>query len=317
MNKRRYSQFSLIGFFLALLIISIVGEAILQFFVQPHIPFYFNRIEMLAEDDYPKIYTEITGIDDELEIFRKEISPLIKENIGNLEKALVIKEWVMNQASKIGADIDAGTPYGMLSQMKGATCGKMAIVYFTALSSVDIQARLVQLMHSSLDKYDTHVTVEVRTDSEWVVIDPTFNCYFLIDSKMASPADLHKLLLKNENPKSYEIVYGNSVAYPTQLEKYYIHPLTLYNEVFIARQINYSSIVQLPFFSYFSATKYAYLDFNDNLDSGEIKFMQRIIFMYHFIFPITAFVSFVALIILTVLVKKNQKITYKSSLINN
>jgi hypothetical protein len=300
----------LIGFFLALLIVSIVGEATLRFFVEPRIPFYFNRIELLAEGDYSKIHTEITGINDELGIFRKEISPLIKENMTDLEKALIIKEWVMNQASKIGADIDAGTPYGMLSQMrkgKGAACGNMALVYLAALSSVDTQARLVQLMRSSLDRYDTHVTVEVWTDNDWVVIDPTFNCYFLIDSEMASAEDLHKLLLKNENPEEYVIVYGNGVNYPAQLEKYYVDPLTLYNEVFIARQINDTFIVQLPLFGYFFANRYVYLDFNDNSDSGEIKIIQGIIFMYHFVFPITAFVSFIALIILIVLVKKTPQ----------
>lgn len=300
MNKRRYLQFSLIGFFLALLIVTIAGEAVLRYAVAPHMLFGLGSIEVLSEDELSRVSTQIIGVEEELELFKNEVSPLIQEKTDELEKALIIKEWAMNQATMRGADIDAGTPYNMLTQMRegrGALCGGMASIYQAALSSVGMQARVIQLIRSNLSE-DTHVTVEVLLDNKWVVIDPTFNCYFIIGSEMASATDLHNLLLKNENPKNYEIVYGGIVSYPADFQTYYVDPLVLYNQVFIKEEVVHKSSIfnLLPGFSYDVLPSYVVSDAEKSITSSELMIREFLVITYHFVFPVIAVVSVVALI---------------------
>lgn len=295
MKKQRW-LYLLTGFFIGLLVFSIAGELFFPYFANRNLVLELSRIDVVSEDEFSTTSTQIVGIDDELTKFRQEVTPLIEGNTNELEKALLIKEWVMNQVGQYGS-ISAATPYGILTQMregKTTSCANMALVYLSALTSVGFKARSVQLLRSYYDDFDTHVTVEVLIENQWMVIDPTFNCYFKIDSKRASATDLHNLLLTNENPKNLEVIYGNEVAYPAEFREYYVDPLLLYNEVLLKnKEIYNASLIQmLPGFAYSTLPSYTILETKGNIINEEIVMHRNLVFTYHFILPALGIISF-------------------------
>lgn len=279
------------GFFLALAIVFLVGEVMLYYMAREGLALRLNRVEMYAEYEFSGMTTELIGIDDELEKFRIEVYPLVQGETDDLRKALIIKAWVMNQASKVGLEIEDQTPYRMLAEMRegrGACCGNMAKVYLASLKSVGIDARLIKIVRSIYGNLDTHAVVEVLIDGKYVIIDPTFNCYFLVDGAMSSASDLHQLLLGNANPKNFEVVYGGEVSYPAELETYYPNLLTAYNNVFVIKRLNYSipkwSII-VPWYKYYSGSSIAAIDEKMGTNR-ELKVQQYLVIAYDFVFPI-------------------------------
>lgn len=296
---RLYSALPVVrGFFLALVIVFLVGEVGLGYGISEYLTLGLSRVEVYPEQDFSSVSTELIGIDDELERFREELYPLIEGETDDFEKAIIIREWVMNQASKVGSGMEAKTPYGMLAEMRegrAALCNHMAVVYLTALRSVGMEARLVTLVRSIYDDLDTHVTVEVPIDGNWVVIDPTFNCYFVIDGIPGSASGLHRLLQKNERPKNFEVVYGGEVSYPAELNSYYLDPLMLYNNVFVAKRLNYSKLI-IPTLYYYYGSSYVIGD-RVGIENSEISIRQYLGIAYGFVFPVGFAVSLIAFIV--------------------
>jgi hypothetical protein len=235
------------GLFVALLVTFACAE-VTMYIIRDKVPTIspsadLTRVDLVSADEFATQSTELIGIDDELGKFRDEVYPLVKDKNDDFPKALILKEWVMNQVSQVGPGITGGTPYARLQQMrqgKSALCGDMALVYLAALRSIGIESRYVVLSRSLMDNYDTHSTVEVSVDGKWVVVDPTFNAYFVINGTLASAMDLHQFFLENDNDKHLEIIEGGNVSYPGNLDTYYIDPLTLYNNVFVWKRMDFT-----------------------------------------------------------------------------
>ena len=117
------------GFFLALTIVFFLAEALTAAVGAKYPTLDLARIDIVSSEEFSTISTEAINIDDELDKLRLEVRPLIQNEDDDFQKALIVKEWVMNQASEVGLDIKALTPYAILMEMRQgepASCGKMS-----------------------------------------------------------------------------------------------------------------------------------------------------------------------------------------------
>lgn len=298
------------GFFLALTIVFFLAEAVTAWVGAKYPTLDLARIDVVSSEEFSTVSTEAINIDDELDKLRVEVHPLVQNEDDDFQKALIVKEWVMNQASEVGLDIKALTPYAILMEMRQgepASCGKMSLVYWGALKSIDMEARLVQLVRSMYNKGDTHVVVEALINDKWVVIDAYFNIYFVIDGKLASATELHQLLLENAYPKNLEVVEGGEVSYPAKVDASPLDPLTLYNHVFVFRH-NFTGIWQrLPLLHHYFGNAYAMVEENDSQAESTFKMHNCLVLAYDFYFPIAFGVSFVALMAALFIPPKGKK----------
>lgn len=289
------------GFFLALTIVFFLAEALTAVVGAKNPILDMARIDIVSPQQFSTISTEARNIDDELGKLKVEVSPLIKNENDDFQKALIIKEWVMNQVSEAGLGVTAMTPYAILTEMhegKSATCGKMSLLYWGALKSVGMDARLIQLIRSVYNKDDTHVAVEVFINGEWIVIDPFFNVYFLVDGKPASAVELQQLFLKNERIKDFQVVQGGKVSYPVKYDTYPLDPITFYNNVFVFERSYAGAWQNLPLVHYYFGNVYVMEEYNGSQADGEVKMHDYLVLAYDFYFPIGFGISFIALMAL-------------------
>ncbi len=156
--------------------------------------------------------------------------PIARAFAGRDPRALVAQ--VMNAVQAVGPE-PSGDPAAVLEHVRrggGVACGGMSRLFFAALRANGLDARIVTLRRSLLDRLDTHTTVEVRMGGRWVIVDPTFHVTFERNGRLLGAVEIHEALLHGGAAGIVPVFHG-PVAYPARLETYYIHWLPLFTHV--------------------------------------------------------------------------------------
>ncbi len=127
---------------------------------------------------------------------------------------------------------DFATVWKHVASGGGLLCRGMADVYYHALRANGIEARRVRLARNLLDPFDTHQTVEVFQEGRWVIYDPTFNVSFERQGVLLGAQEIHSALLTGATADIRPVFHGE-VSYPARLDRYYIHWLPLFDNVFV------------------------------------------------------------------------------------
>lgn len=153
---------------------------------------------------------------------------------------------VMNGVPRVGPD-----PRGGITQFRehvkageGLVCFGMAHLYAAAAHGNGLQSRIVGLSRNLGDRYDAHTTVEVRQGGRWVLFDPTFNVSFRRNGVLLGAEDIQRALLEGTHQSIVPVFYG-PVKYPARLETYYMHWLSLFNNVFVL-DVGGTGLAKLP-----------------------------------------------------------------------
>lgn len=120
-----------------------------------------------------------------------------------------------------------------IQQEFGLLCGGLSLLYMAALESLDIPSRFVGILSSTEVPYDSHATVEIFIDGQWIASDPTFNIMYMKNGRYLSYKDVYESLKSGKefsiSSNGYEIQSDRSIQnyYITQEELFqfvYIHP---------------------------------------------------------------------------------------------
>ncbi len=170
---------------------------------------------------------------------------------------LDLMESLMNKVNKIEANSGLNSASYLFDRVKGGhglVCSGMAIIFKHILSEKEFMVRLVALRRTLGGRDATHTNVEILLNDKWVIFDPTFNVTFEKDGRLIGAQDIHRALLDGSFNEVRPVFHGE-VAYPARLKKYYMHYLSLYNNVLIVERAK-SIWHRLPPFGYWMGEKY-------------------------------------------------------------
>ncbi len=189
------------------------------------------------------------------------------------------------------------------------TCNGMAELYLHALRLQGIKARKLFVVKNFGDPYDSHTIVEIFIDGKWRIFDPTFHVSFKKDGELLGAQDIAQSLTDGSFLKIEPIFYGE-VNCPYRLDSYYMHWLSLYNNVLFFKYGQYSSnsivrsVMQL-LFHYWSGPKLYYFS-QSNRSNSYFELLNVFYFLIVCIFP-WMIVLIVFLLLLTILIGVYQK----------
>ena len=174
----------------------------------------------------------------------EELKVMAREFRG--KEPVVLLSQVMNRVERVGPDPKGGAAQ-YLEHAKaggGLVCYGMAHLYAAAARGNGLQARIIGLSRNLGDRYDSHTTVEIRQDGRWAIFDPTFNVSFARDGVLLGAEEIQQALLEGTLQTIVPIFYG-PVKYPARLETYYMHWLSLFNNVFVL-DVGGTRLAKLP-----------------------------------------------------------------------
>ena len=170
-----------------------------------HFSYEFMNDNLFMLNDSYKINT-IAGSGDDL---KKAINILewVSENIhhkGNYDGSLS-----NNSITLLNYSYQAG-------QERGINCRSLSTILTECCLSIGINARTIHIMLCSPYDGDNHVitSVYVKELRKWIMLDPTYNCYFRdIESNVLDMFEVRKILSEKGNVKFNEAVNYNGYKY--------------------------------------------------------------------------------------------------------
>jgi hypothetical protein len=212
---------------------------------------------------------------------------------------IVLMHALMDKVSKVekGPHGNARQLFEYIQQGGGLLCGGMAKLYLTILNAKGIESRLIYLNRALGDRYDSHTTVEVHIKGHWVICDPTFNVNFEKDGYLLGAQDIHVALMDGSFKRINPIFHGE-VTYPARLNRYYMHWLPLFNNIFV---VGYSDTLwrRLPPLRYWFGPK-LYTEPVPGLKYDNLRFNNKLIFLFVVLVPVITLLSFVLSIALLI-----------------
>lgn len=128
---------------------------------------------------------------------------------SDFEKAVNIMQWLTDKTYYSGASAkwNADNPLDILSYSfeqgfdKAICCREKAIVLSDCLIAVGL--RVYPLCMLSAKKAGCHFTVQayISEMNKWIMLDPSFNCWFENDGTVLNAAELRQLFLDGGEPK--------------------------------------------------------------------------------------------------------------------
>jgi len=209
---------------------------------------------------------------------------LIPQN--NPDAAIYHLRNVMNKVRKV-AHTPSRDISSLLAYVKsggGLDCSGMADLYLDELLENHIKARQISLFRDLGDMYDSHATVEVYLNGKWVIFDPTFNISFTKNGVLIGAEDIHQALIHGTFGDIKPVFYGE-VEYPARVDKYYMHWLSLYNNVFVAGNGDIPFIKKMPPLRYWLGPVCYYQE-NPRWHNHDIDLHEGIYFVAVVLLPI-------------------------------
>ena len=113
-----------------------------------------------------------------------------------------------NGITLLGPQADFFHPASVDLMTAGGACGSYSEVLARILQTYDYPIRIAQMKSNGV--YAAHNLVEVKVGTRWVILDPTFNMYFVRpDSKLASFSDVQHnwAYYSKQVPAGYDLAY--------------------------------------------------------------------------------------------------------------
>ncbi len=188
------------------------------------------------------------------------------------------------------------------------TCNGMAELYLHALRLQGVKARKLFVVKNFGDPYQSHTTVEIFIDGKWRIFDPTFHVSFKKNDQLLGAQDIAESIIDGSFSKIEPVFYGE-VNYSCRLDSYYMHWLSLYNNILLFKYPQpVSSVVQKlmqqltrywngPVLYYFS---------QDGLVNRYFEILNRVYFLIICILPLMI-ILIVFLLLLIILIEIYKK----------
>lgn len=140
---------------------------------------------------------------DDIRYFRREIEGLISTSTDELGLAIEIRKWGRRQQVNFGFGGNSDNPLKLLKEQregKAGACRRFGIILTTALVSAGFDARLVGAAPDFSDHSFNHTFVEVWIEKldKWILIDSTYDCFYLVDGRLASLFEMYEVVKKGE-----------------------------------------------------------------------------------------------------------------------
>ena len=194
------------------------------------------------------------------------------------------------------------------------TCNGMAELYLHALRIQGVQARKLFVVKNFGDSCQSHTIVEIFLDGKWRIFDPTFHVSFKKDGQLIGAQDIAQALVDGSFSGIEPVFYGE-VAYPHRLERYYMHWLSLYNNVLLfdyGHQANtfIEKILFLPLRYWYGPVLY-YLS-PDGCCMGYFELLNIIYFLVVCVLPLTIiFLTLLLMVSMVIWFSKKRKFIIK------
>jgi hypothetical protein len=199
---------------------------------------------------------------------------------------LVLLRGVMNAVHKVEDfhSRDFPTLWNHVAAGGGLLCRGMADLYYHALRRNGVEARRVRLARNLLEPFDTHQTVEVFQEGKWRIYDPTFNVSFQRGGSLLGAQEIHDSLLAGTTADIQPVFHGE-VSYPARLDRYYVHWLPLFDNVFVLDVPTTAAFALLPPWRYWLGPRGYYEQTGAN--DKHFALLDRVYFTVVALVPIT------------------------------
>ena len=168
--------------------------------------------------------------------FRGELDGVFLSTDSAWEKSNKIRTWITQQPHKISMPgQESRVPREAYEHMKlgqPVLCGNLAEIYAALCEAAGLTARTVGLsvaVQNGGFGIDTHAGAEVWIPElgGWIYQDPTFNCYWTVDGKVASALTIHDAIMSGR-----QVAYGpRSLDAKERLASYYIDPRLYFRHI--------------------------------------------------------------------------------------
>jgi hypothetical protein len=191
-----------------------------------------------------KLETEYiySGLDSEMKEMRNILSTssVGKESKIDFNSAKEILEFILNGVSFGQTEIKSRTPLGKFKDLKAGKCGlcfDFNHVYVGFLQAAGYKSRIVILQSNLLLQYGynhTNVEVFIPKYRKWIVIDPSFGCYFSINGVPMSAIEIKQLL--ESNLEQVDDIKINYVQHKGNLPKWNKSLFLMYKNVILVEK---------------------------------------------------------------------------------
>ncbi len=203
---------------------------------------YFTTLQLIpvCNTNNPSDFPNSTKITYDLSLFRS----LNFENSQNeFERAIRMINWThfKNPASSPKYATSQDPTEILLELEKGnkVVCGGLSILSAAVLSTHDFKVRVVQLVAETglFSKNYTHVVVEVWVDNydKWVLLDPTFNGYWIINETPLSALEIHDIVVNGKIRDATFVTIMNQTQIP--IENSYKDVVNSFVNIFYLQEI--------------------------------------------------------------------------------
>ena len=175
----------------------------------PPFPIYMLTYRFYFTDEVSADKLETMYIYSELNSEMKEMRNILatssigRESKRDFDSAKKILEFILNDVSFGKTEIKSRTPLGKFKDLKAGKCGlcfDFNHVYAGFLQAAGYKSRIVMLQSNLLLQYGyvhTNVEVFIPEYRKWIVMDPSFGCYFSINGVPMSAIEISRLLKRN------------------------------------------------------------------------------------------------------------------------
>jgi hypothetical protein len=148
-----------------------------------------------------------TSIDSNLDDNDTQDSIVVKA-MGACNALMIDRATTFHNGTNLGPQSNFFHPASVDLMTAEGACGSYSEVLARILQTYDYPIRIAQMKSNGV--FAAHNIVEVKTGSKWVVLDPTFNAYFVRpDSKLASFDDVKNnwTYYSKQVPPGYDLAY--------------------------------------------------------------------------------------------------------------
>ena len=147
---------------------------------------------------------------------REKLDEVIAPGRDEFEKMRLLCDWV-NRQWEHGNPVpyprwDANVILSMIRSGKtGGFCAQYAVVFCQCCLSLGWQARYLDVLPDRTKPGGGHFTVEVWSNqyNKWILLDPSYNCWFGREGEPLSGLEVHEALLAGDM-ESVRVIRGNS-----------------------------------------------------------------------------------------------------------
>jgi hypothetical protein len=213
---------------------------------------------------------------------------------------------VMDSVREVAPEPSASAEqlYALAQQGHGLLCSGMATLYFAALTSNGVRARVVELSRDLFDAFDSHVTVEVWHEGRWVIFDPTFHVSFERSGQLLGAQEIADSLLDGSAAAITPVFHGD-VRYPSRLETYYMHWLPLFNNTFVRNDSSSGLLARLPPWRYWYGPRLFFRQGPQNTHDN-LRFYNRLYRLFVGVLPTVLGLDIAGLIALEVIQRRKK-----------